>query len=37
MTKEPKEFDFDSALKALQEGTPLHGRDGILQSTHTDS
>lgn len=30
MTDETKEFDFDSALKALQEGKPLHGQDGIL-------
>lgn len=30
MTEETKEFDFDSALKALQEGKPLHGQDGIL-------
>ena len=30
MTDETKDFDFDSALKALQEGKPLHGQDGIL-------
>ena len=28
MTDETK--DFDSALKALQEGKPLHGQDSIL-------
>ena len=30
MTKDPKEFDFDSALKVLQEGKPLHGQEGIV-------
>ncbi len=29
MTKETQNFDFESALKALQEGKPLHGQDGI--------
>lgn len=30
MTKETQNVDFESALKALQEGKPLHRQDGIL-------
>lgn len=30
MSNKPNDFDFDLALKALQEGKPLHGQDGIL-------
>ena len=30
MTQETNEFDFSAALKAIQEGKPLLGREGIL-------
>ena len=30
MTNEDNEFDFQKALKAIQEGKPLLGKEGIL-------
>ena len=30
MAKDDSEFDFQKALKALQSGKPLTGKDGIL-------
>ncbi|MCK5509733.1 MAG: hypothetical protein KAI50_14560 [Desulfobacterales bacterium] len=30
MTQEDKEFDFQEALKAIQDGKPFMGKDGVL-------
>ncbi len=30
MPQDIKEFDFNSTIKPLQEGKPLHGQEGIL-------
>ena len=32
MTQEDKEFDFQKALKGIQDGKPFTGKDGVLTS-----